>query len=83
MGRRFWCSRLLHVAWRKPVLNSTAIGAYADYLTKESRVVYARISDAGRARAPRLLREILRGYGAIVHGMKYAKHWGAIAQSLG
>jgi len=42
-----------------------------------------RVQDARLPRAPRLLRKIIGGYGAVLHGMKYAKYWGAIADHSG
>ena len=65
-------------------INSEAMGNWADYLheevipfvdqnfrtkkTKESRAVFGKSSG---------------GYGALVYGMKYAKHWGAVACQSG
>jgi enterochelin esterase-like enzyme len=64
-------------------VNSSAIGAYADYLTGDHPVRRSRVPHARLARASRLLRQPSGGYGAIIHGMKYAKHWGAIADHSG
>ena len=61
-------------------INSSAVGRYADYLVRE--VVpeverrYRTFGDPGH-RA--LFGKSSGGYGAIVHGMRYARHWGAIA----
>ena len=66
-------------------INSSAIGRYADYLTREiipfvdSRVPHAR----DRARHRGCFGKSSGGYGAIIHGMKYAEHWGAIGRSFG
>jgi len=65
-------------------VNSSAIGNYADYLTRE----IVPFVDAGfRTLASRAHRGCFGkssgGYGAIVHGMKYAEHWGAIADHSG
>ncbi len=65
-------------------VNSTAIGAYADYLTKE---IIPFVDREFRTLASREHRGCFGkssgGYGAIIHGMKYAKHWGAIANHSG
>jgi enterochelin esterase-like enzyme len=65
-------------------VNSTAIGAYADYLTKE---IVPFVDREFRTLASREHRGCFGkssgGYGAIIHGMKYAKHWGAIADHSG
>jgi S-formylglutathione hydrolase FrmB len=65
-------------------INSSAIGNYADYLIdeiipfvdKEFRTLAAREHRACFGKSS-------GGYGAIIHGMKYAKHWGAIADHSG
>ena len=65
-------------------INSSAIGAYADYLTRE---IIPFIDREFRTLADREHRGCFGkssgGYGAIVHGMKYAKHWGAVANHSG
>ncbi|HEY6641327.1 alpha/beta hydrolase [Povalibacter sp.] len=65
-------------------INSTAIGAYADYITKE---IVPFIDREFRTRAARDHRGCFGkssgGYGAIVHGMKYPAIWGAIADHSG
>lgn len=65
-------------------INSSAIGNYADYLTKE---LIPFIDANFRTRASRDHRGCFGkssgGYGAIVHGMKYSQHWGAIADHSG
>ena len=65
-------------------INSTAIGRYADYLTRE---LIPYIDKEFRTLADRRHRGCFGkssgGYGAIVHGMKYAKYWGAIADHSG
>jgi hypothetical protein len=65
-------------------VNSSAIGAYADYLTRE---VIPFVDREFRTLASREHRGCFGkssgGYGAIIHGMKYAKHWGAIADHSG
>jgi enterochelin esterase-like enzyme len=61
-------------------VNSPAIGNYADYLTRE---LIPFIDGEFRTLAQRENRGCFGkssgGYGALLHGMKYAKYWGAIA----
>ena len=65
-------------------VNSAAIGSYADYLTRE---IIPFVDREFRTLASREHRGCFGkssgGYGAIIHGMKYAKHWGAIADHSG
>jgi enterochelin esterase-like enzyme len=65
-------------------VNSSAIGNYADYLTGE---IIPFVDGEFRTLASRAHRGCFGkssgGYGAILHGMKYAKHWGAIADHSG
>jgi len=65
-------------------VNSSAIGDYADYLTKE---IVPFVDREFRTLASRDHRGCFGkssgGYGAIIHGMKYAKTWGAIADHSG
>ncbi|MBL8515440.1 MAG: enterochelin esterase [Betaproteobacteria bacterium] len=65
-------------------VNSSAIGNYADYLTQE---IVPFVDKEFRTLASREHRGCFGkssgGYGAILHGMKYAKHWGAIADHSG
>ena len=65
-------------------VNSTAIGNYADYLTKE---IVPFVDREFRTKASREHRGCFGkssgGYGAIIHGMKYASTWGAIADHSG
>jgi len=65
-------------------VNSSAIGDYADYLTRE---LIPFVDREFRTLADRDHRGCFGkssgGYGAIVHGMKYAKYWGAIANHSG
>jgi hypothetical protein len=65
-------------------VNSSAIGNYADYLTHE---LIAFVDREFRTLASREHRGCFGkssgGYGAVVHGMKYAKYWGAIANHSG
>ncbi len=65
-------------------INSSAIGRYADYLTRE---LIPFVDNEFRTRGSREHRGCFGkssgGYGAIVHGMRYAKYWGAIADHSG
>jgi Putative esterase len=65
-------------------VNSSAIGNYADYLTRE---IIPFVDANFRTLASRAHRGCFGkssgGYGAIVHGMKYAQYWGAIADHSG
>jgi S-formylglutathione hydrolase FrmB len=61
-------------------INSSAIGSYADYLTRE---LIPYIDAELRTLAAREHRGCFGkssgGYGALIHGMKYARYWGAVA----
>ena len=65
-------------------VNSSAIGNYADYLTRE---IIPLVDREFRTLASRDHRGCFGkssgGYGAILHGMKYARYWGAIADHSG
>lgn len=65
-------------------INSSAIGNYADYLTRE---LIPFVDSEFRTRASRDHRGCFGkssgGYGAMLHGMKYARYWGAIANHSG
>jgi S-formylglutathione hydrolase FrmB len=65
-------------------VNSTAIGRYADYLVRE---IVPFVDREFRTLASREHRGCFGkssgGYGAIIHGMRYAQHWGAIADHSG
>jgi len=65
-------------------INSSAIGNYADYLTRE---IIPFIDGELRTLASRDSRGCFGkssgGYGAIVHAMKYPKYWGAVANHSG
>jgi hypothetical protein len=65
-------------------VNSSAIGNYADYLTQE---IIPFVDRQFRTLASREHRGCFGkssgGYGAVIHGMKYAKYWGAIADHSG
>src|SRR6186713_490850 len=65
-------------------VNSSAIGNYADYLTRE---IIPFVDREFRTLASREHRGCFGkssgGYGAIIHAMKYPEHWGAIANHSG
>ena len=65
-------------------INSSAIGRYADYLTKE---LIPFIDKEFRTLASREHRGCFGkssgGYGAIIHAMKYPQYWGAVADHSG
>jgi S-formylglutathione hydrolase FrmB len=65
-------------------VNSSAIGNYADYLTKE---IVPFVDREFRTLASRDHRGCFGkssgGYGAIIHGMRYPSTWGAIADHSG
>jgi len=65
-------------------VNSSAVGDYADYITRE---LIAFVDRQFRTLASREHRGCFGkssgGYGAILHGMKYARYWGAIANHSG
>ena len=65
-------------------VNSSAIGRYADYLTRE---IIPFVDREFRTLASREHRGCFGkssgGYGAIIHGMKYPRYWGAVADHSG
>ena len=65
-------------------VNAPAIGDYADYLTRE---IIPFVDREFRTLASREHRGCFGkssgGYGAMLHGMKYARYWGAIANHSG
>lgn len=65
-------------------VNSTAIGNYADYLIRE---LIPFVDGQFRTLASREHRGCFGkssgGYGAIIHGMKYPRYWGAVADHSG
>jgi enterochelin esterase-like enzyme len=65
-------------------VNSSAVGRYADYLTRELIPLVDREFRTLAAREHRgCFGKSSGGYGAIVHGMKYARHWGAVGNHSG
>ena len=65
-------------------VNSSAIGNYADYLTRE---IIPFVDGEFRTAASREHRGCFGkssgGYGSIIHGMKYAQYWGAVGDHSG
>jgi S-formylglutathione hydrolase FrmB len=65
-------------------VNSSAVGPYADYLIRE---IIPFVDREFRTHASREYRGCFGkssgGYGAIIHGMKYASTWGAVADHSG
>ena len=65
-------------------INSSAIGRYADYLTRE---IIPFVDAEFRTLASREHRGCFGkssgGYGAIIHAMRYPEYWGAIADHSG
>ena len=65
-------------------INSSAIGNYADYLTQEIiPFVDSELRTVASRDARGCFGKSSGGYGAIVHGMKYPRHWGAVADHSG
>jgi S-formylglutathione hydrolase FrmB len=65
-------------------INSSAIGRYADYLTRELVPFVDREFRTLASREHRgCFGKSSGGYGAILHGMKYAATWGAVASHSG
>jgi S-formylglutathione hydrolase FrmB len=65
-------------------INSSAVGRYADYLTRELIPFIDGELRTLATRDPRgCFGKSSGGYGAIIHGMKYAKYWGAVADHSG
>jgi hypothetical protein len=65
-------------------VNSSAIGNYADYLVRELVPFVDREFRTLASREHRgCFGKSSGGYGAIIHGMRYARHWGAVADHSG
>ena len=65
-------------------VNSSAIGNYADYLTKEIVPFVDRNFRTLSSRDHRgCFGKSSGGYGAIIHGMRYPSTWGAVADHSG
>jgi hypothetical protein len=65
-------------------INSSAIGRYADYLTRELIPFFDKELRTLPERTHRgCFGKSSGGYGAIIHGMKYTRFWGAVANHSG
>ncbi|RPI47575.1 MAG: enterochelin esterase [Betaproteobacteria bacterium] len=65
-------------------INSSAIGNYADYLTREIIPFVDREFRTLPSREHRgCFGKSSGGYGAMIHAMKYSRYWGAIANHSG
>jgi S-formylglutathione hydrolase FrmB len=65
-------------------INSSALGNYADYLTRELiPLVDARFRTLPRREHRGCFGKSSGGYGAILHAMKHAEYWGAVADHSG
>jgi S-formylglutathione hydrolase FrmB len=65
-------------------INSSAMGDYADYITRELIPFVDREFRTLASRDHRgCFGKSSGGYGSIIHGMQYAKHWGAFASHSG
>jgi enterochelin esterase-like enzyme len=65
-------------------VNSSAVGRYADYLTRELVPFVDRELRTKAAREHRgLFGKSSGGYGALIHAMKYTRYWGAAASHSG
>src|SRR5512143_3970250 len=65
-------------------INSSAIGRYADYLTRELIPFVDREFRTLASREHRgCFGKSSGGYGAMIHGMQYSRYWGAIANHSG
>jgi hypothetical protein len=65
-------------------INSSAVGRYADYLTRELIPFFDKELRTQPERTHRgCFGKSSGGYGAIIHGMKYTRYWGAVANHSG
>jgi len=65
-------------------VNSSAVGRYADYLTRELVPFVDRELRTLAAREHRgVVGKSSGGYGALIHAMKYTRYWGAAASHSG
>jgi hypothetical protein len=65
-------------------VNSSAVGRYADYLTRELIPFVDREFRTLAGREHRgCFGKSSGGYGSIIHGMKYTRYWGAVASHSG
>lgn len=65
-------------------INSGALGNYADYLTRELiPFVDKEFRTLGSREHRGCFGKSSGGYGALIHGMKYTRYWGAVASHSG
>ena len=65
-------------------LNSSALGPYADHLVREVvPAVDARYRTHAEARRRAVFGKSSGGYGALIQGLRHARHWGAVASHSG
>jgi S-formylglutathione hydrolase FrmB len=65
-------------------INSTAVGRYADYLTRELiPFIDKELRTLGSREHRGCFGKSSGGYGAMIHGMKYTRYWGAVANHSG
>jgi hypothetical protein len=65
-------------------INSGAVGRYADYLTRELIPFFDKELRTLADRTHRgCFGKSSGGYGAIIHGMKYTRYWGAVGNHSG
>ncbi len=65
-------------------INTSAMGRYADYLTRELiRFVDREFRTLAERNHRGCFGKSSGGYGAMIHGMKYPEYWGAIANHSG
>ncbi len=65
-------------------INSSAIGRYADYLTRELiPFVDTEFRTLGDREHRGCFGKSSGGYAAVIHAMKYARYWGAVASHSG
>ena len=65
-------------------INSSALGRYADYLTRELIPFFDKeLRTLADRRHRGCFGKSSGGYGAIIHGMKYTRYWGAVANHSG
>lgn len=65
-------------------INSSAVGRYADYLTRElTRFVDSELRTLAERDHRGLFGKSSGGYAALIHAMKYPQYWGAVASHAG
>lgn len=65
-------------------VNSSALGRYADYLTRElTAFIDGEFRTYGDREHRGCFGKSSGGYGAVIHAMKYPRYWGAVASHSG